>query len=245
VVLGLILLGLVALGRRAPVVAWTQAAADGIAALGPWGPVVFGLGYVVAVVLMLPAAPLTLAAGALFGPVVGTLTCSLAATTGAALAFLIARHAVRGLVEDWLRRRPMFSAVDRAISAQGWRIVALLRLSPAVPFNVQNYLYGLTGIRFWPCVLTSWVAMLPGTFLYIYLGHVGRAGIETATGERSRTAGEWALIALGLAATVALTVSLTRMARQALRQAECESLGKPAQDRGVLPAPVPNETTPE
>jgi uncharacterized membrane protein YdjX (TVP38/TMEM64 family) len=71
-----------------------------------------------------------------------------------------------------------FAAIDGAIAEGGWKIVALLRLSPAVPFNLQNYLYGLTPIGFWTCWLTSAVTILPGTFLYIYLGHVAGQGCK-------------------------------------------------------------------
>ena len=119
-------------------------------------------------------ASVTVAAGALFGSVVGVVVVSLASTTGAALAFLVARYLARDAVLRWVRRNPRYDAIDRAIGEGGWRVVALLRLSPLVPFNLQNYLYGLTAIRFWPCVLTSWAAMLPGTVVYVYLGHAGR-----------------------------------------------------------------------
>jgi uncharacterized membrane protein YdjX (TVP38/TMEM64 family) len=187
-----------------------------VAGLGAWGPLGFGLAYAAAVVAMAPASVLTIAAGAIFGPVLGTVVVSLASTAGAGLAFLIARGLGRGVVERRLRRDPRFAAIDRAVAADGWKVVALLRLSPAVPFNVQNYLYGLTGIGFAPYLLTSWLAMLPGTFLYVMLGHAGLAGLE-ATGGRARTPAEWAMIGVGLAATLALTVYLTRVARRALR----------------------------
>lgn len=142
-----------------------QAAAyviDRIEGLGLWGPVALGLLYVAATLLFIPGWILTLAAGAVYGLVVGTITVSLASTTGAALAFLIARYWVRDRVYHRIRRSPKLAAVDQAIGEEGWKIVALLRLSPAVPFNLQNYLYGVTAVRFWPCMLASWVAMLPG-----------------------------------------------------------------------------------
>ena len=185
-----------------------------IATLGVWGPLVFAAFYVLATVLLLPASLLTLAAGAMFGLGIGFLTVSLASTTGAACAFLIARYAARRKVERWARARPKFRAIDLAIDEAGWKIVALLRLSPAIPFNLQNYLYGLTGIKFWPCVLTSWVAMLPGTFMYVYLGYLGRAGAEAAAGDKGGTsAGMWTLRIVGFLATVAVTVYVTRLAR--------------------------------
>ncbi|HTU17799.1 MAG TPA: TVP38/TMEM64 family protein [Gemmataceae bacterium] len=189
-----------------------------IAGAGIWGPLVFGLLYVAVSLLLGPAWALTLAAGAIFGLGLGTLVVSLAATTAAGLAFLIARYFARQRIAHQIQHYPRFDATDRAVSEGGWKIVALLRLSPAVPFTLQNYLYGLTGIRFCPYLLTSWLAMLPGTFLYIYLGHIGRAGVEATRGGRTRTPAEWAMLVAGLLATAAATVYITRLARKALRK---------------------------
>ncbi len=196
--------------------------------LGPWGPVALGAVYVVATILMAPASVLTLAAGALFGLEVGTITVSIASTTGAALAFLIARYLARERVARLVQARPSLTAIDRAIETGGWRIVALLRLSPAVPFNIQNYFYGLTSIRFRSCVLASWIAMLPGTFMYVYLGHAAGAVVAGRTG---RSPMEWILMGVGLAATVVVTVYVTRLARAQLRlHAPTTPLESPAED---------------
>lgn len=186
-----------------------------IQSLGPWGPVALGLVYIAGTVFLVPASALTLLAGALFGLGIGTLTASIASNTGAALAFLIARYVARDRVLRLIAGRPRLAALDQAIDEGGWRIVALLRLSPAVPFNLQNYFYGLTSIRFWPCVLTSWVTMLPGTFLYVYLGQVTGAVVS---GQRTKSPYEWLALAVGLLATVAVTVYLTRLARRRLAQ---------------------------
>jgi uncharacterized membrane protein YdjX (TVP38/TMEM64 family) len=216
----LIVLSVALIFRQLPVGPAVQALEGWIESLGIWGPLTFGLIYVVAVAALIPGSALTLAAGALFGLVSGTIVTSLASTTGAALAFLISRYLARDRIAAEIRRYPKFDAIDKAISASGWKIVALLRLSPAVPFNLQNYLYGLTGIRFWPCVLASWVAMLPGTFLYVYLGHIGRESLEAAAGgaERPRSLAEWAMLIVGLLATLAVAVYLTYLARKALHQ---------------------------
>ncbi len=182
----------------------------------PWA---FAAVYVAAVLLMLPASPLTLAAGALFGPVVGLIIVTVAANLGAALAFLIGRYLARDAVRRRVARTPRFLAMDRAIAEQGWWFVALLRLSPLVPFNVQNYLYGLTGIGFWPCVLTSLVAMLPGTVLYVGLGAAGGLGVGAARGA-TRSPAEWLLLGLGLLATLVVSIALARAARRELRSLE-------------------------
>jgi uncharacterized membrane protein YdjX (TVP38/TMEM64 family) len=94
----------------------------------------------------------------------------------------------------------------------------LLRLSPLIPFNLSNYFYGLTAVKFWPYVLASWIGMLPGTLLYVYLGTVGRAGLQAASGmDAGRTPLEFALLGVGLAATVGATVLVTKIARNALK----------------------------
>lgn len=203
--------------RQLPLASLVKALEVWMGELGWWGPVVFALAYVVAVVLLVPASAMTVAAGAIFGLFLGTVVVSLASTTGAALAFLISRYLARDAVARKLRRNPRFAAIDRAVAEGGWKIVALLRLSPAVPFNLQNYAYGLTGLRFWTCVLTSWLAMLPGTLLYVYLGYVGRASVDVASGRRSRSPAEWAMLVVGLLATAAVTVYVTRLARKAMK----------------------------
>lgn len=172
--------------------------------------------YSLAVVLMLPASALTIAAGALFGPGLGFLLVTLGANLGAMAAFLIARYLAREPLISRYAGSPRFQAIDRAITAQGWWFVALLRLSPLVPFNLQNYLYGLTGLPFGVCTLTSLVAMLPGTALYVGLGSAGRLGLGLVRGGTARTPAEWALLGLGFLATLVVTVVLARAARREL-----------------------------
>ena len=193
---------------------WVARAQDWIVGLGPAAPIAFGLFYVVAVVLLIPGGVLTSGAGLAFGMGLGTLVVSLSSTLGASLAFLIARYLLRGRVERWLEGRQRLSAVDRAVEQQGWRVVALTRLSPVFPFNVQNYFYGLTGVGFWPYALTSWVAMLPGTVLYVYLGVAGAQVAAALTGAASW--GQTALLVAGLAATLLVVVLVTRVAKQEL-----------------------------
>ena len=131
-------------------------------------------------------------------------------------AFLIGRYLARDAIARLAERYQRFRALDAAITQGGWRVVALLRLSPTVPYSVSNYLYGLTGIRFLPYWVTTWAFTLPGTFAYVYLGYVGA---ETVTTD-GRTTLEWALLVLGLAATVVLTVYLAVLARRSLRRLE-------------------------
>jgi uncharacterized membrane protein YdjX (TVP38/TMEM64 family) len=141
-----------------------------IEAQGGWAPALFVLGYVLAELVFVPALPLTLLGGALFGPLRGTACVSVAATTAAGLAFLIARYLARDAVERWLAGNPRLRRIDAAVAEHGWRILVVTRLVPLFPFNVQNFAYGLTRIPFGTFMGVSWVAMLPGTAAYAVAG---------------------------------------------------------------------------
>jgi uncharacterized membrane protein YdjX (TVP38/TMEM64 family) len=216
----LAILALLALSQTLPVDELVTSLRRTVDSLGVWGPVFFLGVYVGATLLLIPGSALTLAAGALFGTGMGLVTTSLASTVSAAIAFLIARYLARDAVTRRLESQPRFHAIDRAIGQQGWKIVGLLRLSPAVPFSISNYLYGLTAIRFFPYVLISWIAMLPATFLYVYLGALAADGVETALGaqESSISGLTWSLRITGLLATVAVTFLVIRIARRAIRE---------------------------
>ena len=198
--------------RVLPIGRWLAAFQEWVKGMGAAGMVLYGAVYIAAVVLFVPGIVLTLGAGFLFGLGRGVVLVSIASTIAAALAFLVARYFARATVERMAKKDPRFEAIDRAIGKEGWKVVALLRLSPLVPFSLSNYLYGLTSVRFWPYVATSWAAMLPATVLYVYLGAAGRT-----IGQRGqRSPWEWALLAVGLAATAAVTVLLTRVAKREL-----------------------------
>ena len=169
----------------------------------------------IATVLLVPGSALTVGAGFVFGLGWGLLAVSLGSTTGAALAFLIARFVAREKITSIARKNENFRRIDAAIGEQGAKLVFLLRLSPLIPFNLSNYFYGLTAVKFWPYVLASWIGMLPGTLLYVYLGTVGRAGLQAASGaDAARSPLEWIFLGVGLAATVAVTIWVTRIARK-------------------------------
>lgn len=186
--------------------------------LGVWGPLVFIVGYAAAVVAFVPGSVLTLAAGAIFGLGAGVLYVFVAAVLGSSAAFLVSRYLARGVVEQRLAGNARFAAIDRAVGAQGRRIVFLLRLSPAFPFTLLNYALGLTRVRFVDYVLAS-VGMLPGTLLYVYYGKLAGDVAALAGGAAvEKGAGYYAVLALGLAATIAVTAVVTRTARKALAE---------------------------
>jgi len=187
--------------------------------LGAWGPAAFVAVYAAATVAFVPASLLTLGAGAIFGVGRGTALVFVAATLGASASFLVARYVARSSIERRIQRDARFAAIDRAVAAEGLKIVTLLRLSPAVPFNLLNYALGLTSVRFGDYFLAS-IGMLPGTLMYVYLGAIGGDVAAVAGGANAgRSTAEWALLVVGLAATVAVTVSITRIARRALAEA--------------------------
>lgn len=182
--------------------------------LGPWGPILFIVAYVVATVLFLPGSVLTLGAGAVFGVVWGSVYVSIGSTLGATCAFLVGRYLARDWVASRIQGNERFRTIDRAVAEEGWRIVGLTRLSPVFPFSLLNYAFGLTRVSLKGYVLASWIGMMPGTVMYVYLGSLARAG---AAGQQ-RTPAEWALYGVGLVATLAVTVVITRIARRALAQ---------------------------
>jgi uncharacterized membrane protein YdjX (TVP38/TMEM64 family) len=160
-----------------------------------------------------------LAAGAIFGIGSGVIYVFIGASVGSGLAFLVSRYLARSLVERRLHEQPKFAAIDRAVAEQGRKIVFLLRLTPVVPFNFINYALGLTRVRFADYMLASF-GMLPGTLLYVYSGKIA-GDVATLAGNPSvaKGAGYYALLALGLVATVAVTTIVTRTARGALEEA--------------------------
>ncbi len=191
---------------------------DRIRGLGPLGPLVFIAIYVAAAVALVPGSILTLAAGALFGVLWGTIYVSIAATVAATIAFLIGRYFARDWVAARLERYPKFSAVDRAVARGGWKIVGLTRLSPVFPYVFLNYAFGLTAVRLSDYIWASWLGMLPGTAMYVYIGSFGGELARASAGTHGRSTLEWALYVLGLAATIAVAVYASRLASRELRE---------------------------
>jgi uncharacterized membrane protein YdjX (TVP38/TMEM64 family) len=214
------LLALVAIWQlRGELAVWLQGLAQRIDAMGAWAPLAFVAGYALAVVAFVPASPLTLAGGALFGPLSGTVYVFAAASLGACVAFLIARYAARARLERRIARSPRFAAIDRAIAEQGLRIALLLRLSPVFPFNLLNYALGLTRVRFAHYAVAC-LGMLPATVAYVYLGSlVGElAGLESAPAAHTSTPWLRGLSLLGVLATLGVSIVIARAARRALAE---------------------------
>ncbi|MEK7842195.1 MAG: TVP38/TMEM64 family protein [Deltaproteobacteria bacterium] len=138
-----------------------------ISKLGPWGPAAYIIIYSIAPVFLFPGIPLTIAGGMLFGPVYGTIYTAIGATIGASIAFLTARYLAREMVINLLKRHEKLNILDKEVEKQGWKIVAFTRLIPLFPFNLLNYAFGLTSIRFSHYALASFVFMLPAIAAFV------------------------------------------------------------------------------
>lgn len=205
---------LLLLGRALDAGAWLGAALGWIRGLGPVAPLVFFGLYIIACVLLLPGSVLTLGAGAVFGVAHGIVIVWISAVCGATAAFLVGRYFVRDWVARTIAANPKLQALDATVTQDGWKIVALMRLSPVIPFNLLNYAFGATRVSLRDYALATAVGILPGTAMYVYLGSV--AGELAAGAAHARTPLEWAFYGVGLIATVVVTVYLTRVARASL-----------------------------
>jgi uncharacterized membrane protein YdjX (TVP38/TMEM64 family) len=188
---------------------------DWIYGLGAWGPVVFVVLYIGAVVAALPGAAISIAAGALFGAVLGVALVSIASTVGASLAFLISRYFARESVVRWLSNNEKFQRLDQLTEEHGAIIVALTRLVPLFPFNLLNYGFGLTRVPFRTYVFWSWLCMLPGTVLYV-------GGADALIKGISQGRVPWVLIGVVAGAGVILFF-LVKYARGKLREKESKT----------------------
>ena len=196
-----------------PIKAWVEIFATWTRELGVAGVIAFAVVYIVAVTVLAPASILTLAAGFVYGAWGFPLVVA-SATIGATSAFLISRHFVRQRVNNLAKQKPVLEAVDKAIKDEGWQVVALMRLSPLVPFNLQNYFFGATDIGLISYIVATFFGIMPGSAMYIYLGSLGHAAATSDLSGAPRIA----LLVAGFAATVVTIVVVGRKAKAKLNQ---------------------------
>jgi uncharacterized membrane protein YdjX (TVP38/TMEM64 family) len=201
-----------------PLDAWLDGVAAWTATHVVGAGVLFVALYVVAAVLVVPCAILTLAAGFLFGVPLGVALTSLGSVLGAAAAFPTGRFVAR----DWILRRtaawPRFRALDAATHHDGFVIVLLARLSPLIPYNLLNYALSVTSVRFRDYVSATWLGMLPITVVYVYVGSLANSLTALTSAGRAPSSATYFLLGIGFAATVALTLLITRRATRAFRE---------------------------
>uniref|UniRef100_A0A0E0N5Y2 VTT domain-containing protein n=1 Tax=Oryza rufipogon TaxID=4529 RepID=A0A0E0N5Y2_ORYRU len=185
---------------------------------GPAGYALFVLVYAGLEVLAIPAIPLTMSAGLLFGSITGTVIVSISGTLAAAVAFLIARYFARERILKLVEGNKKFLAIDKAIGENGFKVVTLLRLSPLLPFSLGNYLYGLTSVKFLPYVLGSWLGMLPGSWAYVSAGAFGRAIIQDESEIGLGGNSQLLTLGIGLLFTAIAATYVTRLAKDAVKE---------------------------
>jgi uncharacterized membrane protein YdjX (TVP38/TMEM64 family) len=178
--------------------------------------IVYIAAYIVASVLLFPGSIITLAAGFIFGLPIGVAIVSAGSVLGGTCSFVLGRQFMREWVKGKISRLPRFSALDRATRTDGFTIVLLARLSPLFPFNLLNYGLGITGVKLRDFFFASWIGMLPGTILYVYIGTLANDLTFIMSGEIESGPAGTVLLVAGLIATLALTAVITRKATQAL-----------------------------
>jgi len=173
----------------------------------------FAAVYVVGTVLLVPGSVLTFAGGLAFGLGIGFPLVMVSATIGATRAFLVARYLVHNKVESLMQERPKFKAIQSAVGEGGWKVVAMLRLSPVLPFNLQNYFYGITDLKLREYVVATFFGIMPGTLVTVYVGAAGKA----VSGDDGSTL-KWGFFAVGLIATVVVAVFGAKKAKAKLKE---------------------------
>ncbi|AFY34158.1 TVP38/TMEM64 family protein [Calothrix sp. PCC 7507] len=198
-----------------------QAVVMWINSLGTFGPIAFIVIYNLATLLFIPGSILTLKGGCLFGVFWGSIYVIIAAMIGATLAFFIGRYLSRDWVSKQMEKHPKFQAIDQAVAKEGWKIVLLTRLSPVFPFNLLNYAFGVTQVSLKDYILGS-LGIIPGTVMYVYIGSLASNLAMINTKHQPSTPQtqiwEWVIQIVGLIATIAVTLYVTRLAQKALKQ---------------------------
>jgi uncharacterized membrane protein YdjX (TVP38/TMEM64 family) len=218
IVLAVVALGLALVAWYFPIIPILESLSEWIGSLGLLGLAIFVVLLAVSSLFFFPASPVIITTAAVFGFAPGVIGAVLGVGLGASFGFWLSRSFLRKDIAERLRRNQTFRAIDLAIEAEGWKVVALLRLCP-IPFGLANYFYGLTGIRFQPYLWTTILGSLPSIILFCHLGSAGKASLEAlATGNFHKGAGEVALLVLSLVATVAALIFLPRFARRAVEK---------------------------
>jgi pyruvate/2-oxoglutarate dehydrogenase complex dihydrolipoamide dehydrogenase (E3) component/uncharacterized membrane protein YdjX (TVP38/TMEM64 family) len=235
----LLVIGVVTAAFLLPVRQWFMHLENYVRSLGSVGPLIVILAYVICTVFFIPGSAITIGSGTLFGLKTGFFVVVIGANLGALCSFLLARTFLREKVARWANGNPKFRSLDQAIGKQGFKMVLLTRLSPVFPFVLLNYFLGLTAVRTRAYVLANLIGMLPATFLFVYIGAAARDAIAGQMGAAADFY-QQLLKYVGLLATLAVVVIVTRIARKALREAEQPQegstvAGKPRLDSNYKP----------
>lgn len=203
--------------RLLPVGAWIESFQAWVKDLGPIGYLVYILAYIIVCVTFLPASPLTIGAGAIFGFVEGAIVVIIGATLGATASFLLGRTIMRRKIEAMAAGNAKFRALDRAIAREGGKIVFLVRLAPVFPFAYINFAFGLTGVKLLSYVVATFFGIIPVTLAFVYIAD---AATRTATADMDST--RLIINIIGVVVAILVTAFVTRLALRAVRRAGIE-----------------------
>lgn len=184
--------------------------------LGTLGAIAFIAIYIIATIICVPGSIMALAGGALFGKLIGTILVFISGFLGACCAFSLGRYLLRDWVKRRLEKNSYLKAINKVVVAEGWKIACLLHLSPIIPFNILNYALGASQITYKNFIVATSVGILPGVILYVFLGST-IGDLTMAVMGKSDSANstiQWLVSAIGVVATLALTIYLAKIARQ-------------------------------
>ena len=202
---------------------WTEIFIQQVHGLGWLGMVLYALVIALACLVALPVMPLTVGAGIIFKFWIGCGIAMFGLVMGAAAGFIVARHLAREFVVEKLKNSPKFKAIDTAVGNEGGKIVVLLRMCP-LPFGLASYIYGITSIPFWHYLFATLAGIVPGTAFFVYLGHAGKAGLDSKVSQNSAMI---APLAIGLIAGVVCLFFVGKIARQAVAKATRDTPTEP------------------
>jgi uncharacterized membrane protein YdjX (TVP38/TMEM64 family) len=191
-----------------PVQEWLQAFSDWAQGLGAMGVVLVSVAYVICTILLVPGVPLTLAVAVAYGWW-SLLICFFGGMLAALISFLISRYLARDRVKRFIDKHPTIKAIDTVAHEESFKTILLSRLTPVTPFAVENYAFGVTGVRLGSFLLATAIGIVPGTIQNVWIGVIGRTAAQGGAGVAN-----WILLIIGLAATVVLTVWMTRQAKK-------------------------------
>lgn len=186
---------------------------------GIWGPIYVFLIYLVTTVFMLPLWGFHMTCGYVYGTYLSALLIATTQALCAGVAFSTSRYLVGPYIRGFLERNygKKFLAIDKAVGEEGFKIILLLRLSPIIPFGINNYLCGCTKMKLWEFVLGTWLGVLPGTTAYCNMGAMGKTVLNEGT-----TPLQKGVMALGIVAALAVIKILSDLATRALKEAGIE-----------------------
>jgi uncharacterized membrane protein YdjX (TVP38/TMEM64 family) len=229
------------LARQFPVVEYITRAQRKIGELEIWGGVLYPLLLAACNVLLLPAGVLAVGSGLVFGLWWGFAFTLFGTVIGAATSFGLGRLLGRRWLLARVLENPRFAAIDGAIGRHGWKIVFLTQVHPLFPTSLLNYLYGVTRMRFWVCLLWVAIGQVPGLFLYAYLGTLTQHGLRLLRGQSHPHPYEYVIWIGGLVLTVIVTTALGRVGVRLLDEGRAEVASQPRSESedGVIPTVEP------